>query len=146
MVVVDLAIPRDFEPGVREVPGVSLFNIDDLNGVIQENVAERHKHIPLAESIAREEMLAFLRWMTYVQVDPVLRHMTERFEQIRLGELQTYISQFPPECHELLKELTSSLVKKLLHFPIEKLKSLRDLRGLDDREVAFLKRLFLTDV
>ena len=72
--------------------------------------------------------------------------MVERFEQIRLGELQAYISQFPPEYHPLLKQLTSSLVKKLLHFPIAKLKSLRDLRGLDGKEVAFLKHLFLTDV
>jgi glutamyl-tRNA reductase len=146
LVVVDLAIPRDFEPGVGDVPGVSLFNIDGLNRVIQENVAERHKHIPMAEAIVREEMLAFQRWMTYVQIDPVLRHMIDRFEQIRLGELQSYISRFPPEYHDLLKELSSSLVKKLLHFPIEKLKSLRDLRGLDEKEVAFLKRLFLADL
>ena len=146
MVIVDLAIPRDFDPSVREIPQVSLFNIDDLNGVIQENVDGRHSHIPLAEKIIGEEVETFQRQMTFLQVDPVLRHMAERFEQIRLGELQAYISQFPPEYHPLLKQVTSSLVKKLLHFPIEKLKSLRDLKGLDSKEVAFLKHLFLTDV
>lgn len=146
MVIVDLAIPRDFEPEVGQLGGVSLFNIDDLNQVIQQNVAERCRHVPLAERIVREEILVFQRWATYLQVDPVLRHMIERFEQIRLGELQSYISQFPPEYHELLKEMTSSLMKKLLHFPIEKLKSLRDLRGLDEKEVSFLKRLFLADI
>jgi len=146
LVVVDLAIPRDFDPSVREIPQVHLFNIDDLNRVIQDNVAGRHTHIPFAEDIIREEMETFQRRMTFLQVDPVLRHMVERFEQIRLGELQAYISQFPPEYHPVLKQLTSSLVKKLLHFPIEKLKSLRDLRGLDSKEVTFLKHLFLTDV
>ncbi len=146
LVIVDLAIPRDFEPGCGDVEGVSLFNIDDLNRIIQENVAERLQHLPLAERIVREEMSVFQQAQMYLQIDPVLRHMMERFEQIRLGELQSCISQFPVEYHDLLKQMTSSLVKKLLHFPIEKLKSLRDFRGLDEREVSFLKRLFLTDV
>jgi glutamyl-tRNA reductase len=99
----------------------------------------------MAEEIIREEMLAFERWMTYLQVDPVLRHMAERFEQIRLGELQAFVSQFPPELHDAVDQLTMSLVKKLLHFPIQKLKSLRDLHGLNETEVGFLKRLFLAD-
>lgn len=146
LVAVDLAIPRDFAPECSQIPGVSLFNIDDLNRVIRDNVAERNRHVPLAEEIVREELSAFQRWQTYLQVDPVLRHMVERFEQIRLGELQAQISRFPPECHELLEEFSSSLCKKLLHFPIEKLKGLRDLRGLDETEVAFLKHLFLKDV
>ena len=143
LVVVDLAIPRDFDPAVREVRGVSLLNIDDLNTVIRKNVAERHTHVPLAEEVIREELRAFQSWMTYAQIDPVLRHLVERFEQIRLGELQAYISQFPPEYHPLVQELTGSLVNKLLHFPIEKLKSLRDMKGLNETEIAFLQRLFL---
>lgn len=143
MVVVDLAIPRDFDPSVREIPGINLFNIDDLNQVIQENVDQRHAHIPHVEEIVREEIRVFQGWMIYSKVDPVLRHLVERFEQIRLGELQAYISQFPAEYHPLLDQMTNSLIKKLLHFPIEKLKSLRDLSGLNDTEVAFLNRLFL---
>jgi len=143
LVIVDLAIPRDFDPAVREVRGVSLLNIDDLNTVIRKNVAERHTHVPLAEEVIREELRAFQSWMTYTQIDPVLRHLVERFEQIRLGELQAYISQFPPEYHPLVQELTGSLVSKLLHFPIEKLKSLRDMKGLNETEIAFLQRLFL---
>jgi len=143
LVIVDLAIPRDFDPAVRDVPGVSLLNIDDLNTVIRKNVAERHTHVPLAEEVIREELRAFQSWMTYSQIDPVLRHLVERFEQIRLGELQAYISQFPPEYHPLVQELTGSLVNKLLHFPIEKLKSLRDMKGLNETEIAFLQRLFL---
>lgn len=143
LLIVDLAVPRDFDPNVRELRGVSLLNIDDLNTVIRRNVAERHTHVPVAEEVIREELRAFQSWMTYAQIDPVLRHLVERFDQIRLGEVQAYISQFPPEYHPLVQELTTSLMAKLLHFPIEKLKSLRDLRGLNDTEIAFLKRLFL---
>ena len=145
MIIVDLAIPRDFAPDVREIEGVQLFNIDDLNGVIQANVAERMAHVPHAEEIVRDEMRTFQRWMTYLQIDPVLRHMVERFEQIRLGELQAHLSDVPPEYHPVIEHLTTSLVKKLLYFPIEKLKSLRDLSGLNDTEIAFLRRLFLPE-
>ena len=145
LVVIDLSIPRDFEPAVEKVPGVRLFNIDDLNQVIQENITRRHSHIARAEDIVRQQLRVFYGRMIYSQVDPVIRHLIERFEEIRLGELQATVDCFPPECYGALDQLTRSLVKKLLHFPIERLKSLRDMDSLNDTEVAFLKRLFLTE-
>jgi glutamyl-tRNA reductase len=144
LAIVDLAVPRDFEPEIGKISAVNLFNFDDLNTVIEQNISERHRLVPMAEEIIQRELRAFHGRVFYLEVDPVLKHVIERFEQIRLGELQKHISQFPPEYHPLVMELTSSLVKKLLHFPIEKLKSLRDLKGLSEQEVAFLKRLFLT--
>lgn len=146
LVLVDLAIPRDVEPELGELPGVSVFNIDDLNRVIRDNVAERHRHIPLAEEIVERQLRVFVGHMSYhLQIEPVIRHMFERFEEIRLGELQKSIDGFPEELHEALDHMTKSLVKKLLNFPITRLKSLRDLAGLSDAEVRFLKRLFPTD-
>ena len=145
LVIIDLAIPRDFQPTVSTIPGVHLFNIDDLNQVIQQNFARRHSQVPIAEEIIREEVLTFQRQMVYRQVDPVLKHINQRFEQIRLGVLQKYMGQFPEHQHELVHQVTSALLKKLLYFPIAKLKSLRDLQDLSEDEVHFLRRLFLTD-
>jgi glutamyl-tRNA reductase len=145
LVIVDLAIPRDFRPEAGEVQGVQLFNIDHLNEVIRDNIAERHAHLPMAEEIVRRHLDAFYGHMTYLQIDPVIRHMVQRFEEIRMGELQAAIDKLPPEHHPLVEEVTRSLVKKLLNFPIERLKAIRDLGGLSDAEVAFLKRLFPTD-
>ena len=143
---VDLAIPRDFAPEAGSVRGVSLFNIDDLNGVIHENIAERHRHVPVAEEIVRDQIGAFVgRMAYYLQVDPVIRHMFERFEEIRLGEMQRAVDQLPSEYHEHLDAITRSLVAKLIHFPISRLKSLRDLGGLSDAEVMFFKKMFPTD-
>ncbi len=145
LVVVDLAIPRDFEPEAATVPGVTLFNLDDLNEVIQENVERRHQEIPHAERIIRDELSSFQGSMIYMQVDPVLKHLVHRFEQIRLGVLQSHLDHFPSDLHGKVDQLTNALMKKLLHFPIEKLKSLRNIRDLDEAEVRFLQRLFLTD-
>jgi glutamyl-tRNA reductase len=145
LVVIDLAVPRDFEASCAGVEGVRLFNIDHLNGVIQENIAHRHMHLAAAEDLVHRETRAFLGRMAFLQIDPVIRHLIERFEEIRLGHLQAAMDRFPPECHADLDDVTRSLVAKLLHFPIERLKSLRDLERLGDQELAFLRRLFLTE-
>ncbi|MEM7234589.1 MAG: glutamyl-tRNA reductase, partial [Planctomycetota bacterium] len=145
-IIVDLAIPRDVAPESGDVEGIELFNIDDLNGVIQENIRQRHSHIPVAESIVREQIHTFVGRMSYfLQVEPVIRHMYERFEEIRLGALQSTVDGFPPELHEQVDQLTRNLVRKLIHFPISRLKALRDLGGLRDEEVLFLKKMFPTD-
>ncbi len=144
-VVVDLAIPRDFEPEVAEIEGVSVFNIDDLNGVIQENVDHRIQQVPEVERLINDELASFRSNVVYRKVDPVLKHLVQRFEQIRLGVVQQFVGLFPAEQHESVDQLTSALTKKLLHFPIEKLKALRSLHNLTDREAQFLNRLFLAE-
>ena len=145
LAIVDLAVPRDFPAEASGIDGVHVFNIDALNSVIQNNVDRRVRLIPKVEEMIAAELRNFHSHMIYLKVDPVLRHLIQRFEQIRLGVLQQEIEKFPRELHEDLDELTSSLVRKLLHFPIEKLKSLRSMRDLDESEVRFLQRLFLTD-
>ena len=73
----------------------------------------------------------------------MIRHLIERFEIIRTGELQNSMGDFPVELHETVDKLTRRLVNKLIHFPIERLKSIRDMQGLSEDEIAFLKKLFL---
>ena len=115
LVIVDLAVPRDFEPEAAQIPGVHLFNIDDLNRVIAENVRCRHGEMPKAEEIVESAVRAFESQMAYLEVEPVIRHLRDRFEQIRLGELQRFLGQFRSGSYPELNALTQSLVKKLLH-------------------------------
>jgi glutamyl-tRNA reductase len=145
LVLIDLAIPRDVEASAPEVAGVRLFNIDDLNRVIQDNIAKRHEHVAKAEGIVRAQLQAFFGRLNYLKVDPVIKHLVERFEDIRLGELQAALDRFPPEYHPAVDDVTRRLVGKLIHFPIERLKSVRDMEGLGEAEIKFLKRLFLPE-
>ncbi len=144
-VAIDLAVPRDFDAACAQVPGVSLHNIDDLNTVIQENIEGRRSEITRAEGIVREEVKTFLGQLNWLHLDPVIRHLIERFEAIRVAELAKFIGGIPDEHRSTVEALTSSLLKKILHFPIEKLKSLRDDVGLNPAEIAFLRRLFLAE-
>ena len=143
LVIIDLAVPRDIEPRSGELENVHLFNIDDLNGVIQGNLSSRHEQFSKAEEIVNKQIDVFYSQLNYLEVDPVIRHLIERFEIIRRGELQNTLESFPPEQHEAVDKLTRSLVNKLIYFPIERLKSIRDMQGLSEDETAFLKKLFL---
>ncbi len=145
LVVIDLAVPRDFEPACGEVPGVSLHNIDHLNAVVQSNIQERLTEVPRAEGIVQEELKSFFGQMNWIHLDPVIRHLVERFEAIRVAEVERHIDRIPPEHRGAVESLTAALVKKILYFPIEKLKSLRDDTGLTPVEVTFLRRLFLSE-
>jgi glutamyl-tRNA reductase len=143
LVIIDLAVPRDIDPESNKIDGVHLFNIDDLNEVIQGNLAKRHDQFTRAEEIVRKQFDVFYGQLNYLNIDPVIRHLIERFEIIRTGELQNSMGDFPVELHETVDKLTRRLVNKLIHFPIERLKSIRDMQGLSEDEIAFLKKLFL---
>jgi len=143
--IIDLAIPRDIDPSCAELDGVHLFNIDALNQVVQTNVQRRHAEIEDAETIVRKQLTVFFGRMKFLQLDPVIKHLTERFEDIRFGELQNSLDRFPAEHHEAVDEVTRRLVNKLLNFPIERLKAIRNMEGIGKAEVQFLKRLFLSD-
>ena len=143
LVVIDLAVPRDIDPKSNEIDGVHLFNIDDLNKVIQGNLAKRHDQFTRAEEIVRKQLDVFYGQLNYLNIDPVIRHLIERFEIIRTGELQNSMGEFPVELHDAVDKMTRRLVNKLIHFPIERLKSIRDMQGLNEDEIAFLKKLFL---
>mgnify|MGYP001262633109 FL=1 len=143
LVIIDLAVPRDIDPESNKIDGIHLFNIDDLNKVIQGNLAKRHDQFSRAEEIVRKQLDVFYGQLNYLNIDPVIRHLIERFEIIRTGELQNSMGDFPVELHETVDKLTRRLVNKLIHFPIERLKSIRDMQGLSEDEIAFLKKLFL---
>ncbi len=145
LVIIDLAVPRDFDPACGELPGVTLHNIDHLNDVVQANIRERLDEVPRAEAIVQEEMKTFFGQMNWIHLDPVIRNLVERFEAIRVAEVERHIDKVPPEHRATVETLTSALVKKILHFPIEKLKTLRDDVGLTPEEVTFLRRIFLSE-
>ena len=111
--------------------------------MIQGNLSSRHEQFSKAEAIVNKQLDVFYSQLNYLEVDPVIRHLIERFEIIRKGELQNTLESFPPEQHEAVAKLTRSLVNKLIYFPIERLKSIRDMQGLSEYETAFLKKLFL---
>jgi glutamyl-tRNA reductase len=142
--IVDLAVPRDVEPSVGDIEQVFLYNVDDLQGMVQENLERRHSEIERAEVIVAEEAVRFTAWQRSRAAVPTIRALRERFDAIRRSELQRLkgkLGTLPPESIDKVDEVTRLIVEKLLLEPTEQLKALPD----EETQVAYteaLNRLF----
>ena len=146
--VIDIAMPRDVEPAAAEIEQVFLYNIDDLQATIQENLARRASEVEHAETIVGEEVARFGAWFRSRGAIPTLVALRQRFEAIRRAELERLdfkLSALPPEARARVDEVTRLLVEKLLLTPTEQLKALGDPDTVGAYSDA-LNRLFgLTD-
>ena len=127
--IIDIAVPRDVEPSVGDLDQVFLYNIDDLQGIVKENLARRSGELERAESIVEEEVHKFMAWIQSREIIPTVVALRERFETIRqseLARLDAKLSNLPPEARDRVDEITQLIVQKLLLTPTEQLKSLRD--------------------
>ena len=122
---IDIAVPRDVDPKVNEIDNVYVYDIDDLQGVIEFNREERLSQARTAEHIIDEETIKFRNWMESLNAVPTIVSVREKAERIRRNEIRKTFSQLP-DLNEREKEaveiLTSSIIKKLLHDPIMFLK------------------------
>ncbi len=122
---IDIAVPRDIDPKVNEIDNVYVYDIDDLQGVIEFNKEERLSQACTAEHIIDEETIKFRHWMDSLNAVPTIVSVRDKAEKIRQNELRKTFSQLPDlddRQREAIEVLTSSIVKKLLHDPIMFLK------------------------
>ncbi|HMB81028.1 MAG TPA: glutamyl-tRNA reductase [Vicinamibacterales bacterium] len=146
--IIDIAMPRDVEAAAGEIEQVFLYNIDDLQATVRENLARRASEVARAETIVNEEVEKFGGWFRSRGAIPTVVALRERFEAIRRAELERLdfkLSSLPPEARARVDEITHLIVEKLLLTPTEQLKAL----GGSDTVGAYteaLTRLFaLTD-
>ncbi|HEV3484600.1 MAG TPA: hypothetical protein VG106_04275, partial [Vicinamibacterales bacterium] len=142
--IIDIALPRDVEASVGDLDQVFLYNIDDLQSIVQENLARRAAELAQAEAIVEEEVGKFSAWMHSREIIPTVIALRQRFEAIRqaeLARLEPKLSGLPPEARARLDEITHLIVEKLLLTPTEQLKSVNDERTVVAYSDA-LNRLF----
>lgn len=141
MLILDIAVPRDVDPRADDIPGVRLFNVDDLYSLRDVGLAHRQQAVTKVESIIAEEMNRFHAWWQNIQVAPTIRSLHGQAEQIRDQEVTKALRKLPgltPDERDVVEALTKSLVAKLLHNPTASLKD-----GLGDPEhVEATRRLF----
>ncbi len=127
--IIDVAVPRDVEASVSEIEQVFLYNVDDLQTIVQENISKRSTEIERAEAIVREELSRFLAWQKSRGAIQTVVALRDRFESIRRAELQRLdpkLAGLPPDTRALFDHLTRLIVEKLLLDPTEQLKALPD--------------------
>jgi len=142
--IIDIAVPRDVEPAAGEIEQVFLYNIDDLQAAVRENLARRSGEVARAETIVAEEVDRFGAWMKSRGAIPTVVALRQRFERIRRAELERLefkLSALSPDARARVDEITHLIVEKLLLTPTEQLKSLGDAETAAAYTEA-LRRLF----
>ena len=123
--IIDIAVPRDVDPAVGQLPAVHLHDIDDLEAVSGTNRREREHEAAKVEDIVADEAPRFMQWLASRQSVPTVAALRERAETIRAKELARLVRRLPnlsDEERAPLEAFSRALVNKLLHAPITTLK------------------------
>jgi glutamyl-tRNA reductase len=142
--IIDIAMPRDVEPAAGEIEQVFLYNIDDLQATVRENLARRASEVSRAESIVADEVEKFGQWLRARGAIPTVVALRQRFETIRRAELERLAAALPPETRGRIDDITRLIVEKLLLTPTEQLKAVNDPEMIGTYAEA-LTRLFALD-
>ncbi len=146
--LIDIAVPRDVDPEVKQVENVFLHDIDDLESLREANLEERRKEVAAAEEIISAELEAFDHWWSSLQVVPTIKALRDRAEEIRQAELQKALGRLgglSERQRSTVEALATGIVNKILHQPTVRLKdcsaeytgatyalTLRELFGLEE--------------
>jgi glutamyl-tRNA reductase len=125
LLIIDIAVPRDVDPAVAQLEGVHLFDIDDLQNVVDANFQERRLEAVKAERIVKEELAEFNNWLNTLFVVPTIIALKEKAEQIKRTELNRAFNRLGSVTareEKVITSLANSLVNQLLHDPIIQLK------------------------
>lgn len=126
LLLIDIALPRDVEPAVAELPGVHLYNLDDLQSAVDEGIRLRLQEAEQVEAIVAAEAEAFERWLSSLSVVGTISDLRGQVNALREQELTRTLNQLAPSLSEreaaAVRELTTRLVNKILHMPTRRLK------------------------
>lgn len=118
---IDIAVPRDIDPKVNNIYNAFLYNIDDLQSVVDANLADRSKEAKKAEVIIEQEIEEFVSWLSSLEVVPTISALKKQAETIRQTELKKALLKLngiSDKEKEVLEVLTNGIINKLFHRPI----------------------------
>jgi glutamyl-tRNA reductase len=125
---VDIAVPRDVDPVVQTLERVFLYDIDDLQAVVERNAGDRGEAAEKGEAMISPSVLEFMSWLSSLHVVPLIKELRDGAEQIRRHELSRALKKMDlaPEEEAAVERMSHSLMNKLLHGPISELKALAE--------------------
>jgi len=123
---VDISVPRDVDPSVNDLDAAFVYDIDDLQGVVEANIKQRQREAAWAEEIVEQEVQRMMRHFASREVVPTIMALEEKLKRIRQGEMERFqgrLTSLTPEQRETVEALTQGILNKILHGPITELKS-----------------------
>ncbi|MBQ2048171.1 MAG: glutamyl-tRNA reductase [Schwartzia sp.] len=148
LVFIDIAVPRDVDPEVDTIPGVTVYNIDDLEEVVDEHRQEREKEAHEARGIVDEEVKSILDKFQYLSFQPLMARLSKRADMVRSRELRRALGKLPDlseSDRRIVEQMSRMIVRKLLRFPMMEINA----SAGTDREqfyIEAMRSLFKLDV
>jgi glutamyl-tRNA reductase len=143
--IVDIAVPRDCDPDVVQIDGVSVVDVDGLRGVVDVTLERRREAIPMVEEIIAEHTERFHHWYQSRVAVPVISSLVQRAEQLRERELQRLFARCPELTERermLITGMSLTIISKLLHTAITKIRD----KAIVNRAEALTDAHILSDL
>ncbi|AMQ56144.1 glutamyl-tRNA reductase [Algoriphagus sanaruensis] len=121
--LIDLSVPRSIETSVEDVPGVILYNVDNIRSKTSEALQKRLDAIPVVEKIIEESISEFYDWRKEMMVSPTINKLKQSLEQIRQEELSRYLKNVEEKDYVLIDKITKSMLQKILKVPVVQLRA-----------------------
>lgn len=145
LVFIDIAVPRDVDPEVDEIPNVFRFDLDALDSMVDLTLTRRREEVPAVEKMIDAEVAGFMQWWESLASGPVIRDLHEAFEKVRQHEVGRNAKRFQEEDHEQLEVFTRNLVRKILSGPAQELKRYRADDPVEMERLAAIRKVFHLD-
>ncbi|GGF19926.1 glutamyl-tRNA reductase [Echinicola rosea] len=120
---VDMSVPRSIETTVEDVPGVLLYNVDNIQSKTTEALEKRLAAVPKVENIISESIEEFFSWKKEMMVSPTINKLKNALEQIRMEELERYMKNASKEEYAVIDKITKSMMQKIIKVPVVQLKA-----------------------
>ncbi len=132
LLMVDVSVPRNIDPAVGAMPGITLFDVDDLQWVANKNRTERQAVAQEVEAILDSEFKGYKTWLKNFRMTPTISSFRNKAQDLREQELNRFWDRnapaFTPEQRQLIDSMTQALVNKFLHQPLTSLKGMNTLQ------------------
>ncbi len=140
--IIDISVPRNIDPEINDIDNVFLYDVDDLQGVVDANILERRKEAERAEAIVNEEVEKFLKWQSSLDAVPTIVALRNKAEEIKQTELERLFNRLPEldeRQRNIIMTSVNAIVNRLIHPPTAALKE-----DHEDREslIAMIKTLY----
>ncbi|MCH7411568.1 glutamyl-tRNA reductase [Belliella sp. DSM 111904] len=138
---IDLSVPRSIETSVEEIPGVLLYNVDNIQSKASETLEKRIASIPMVEQIIEESIDEFYNWKKEMMVSPTINKFKNALEQIRTEEMERFLKNANDAEKAMVEKITKSMMQKILKVPVVQLKAACQ-RDQADQMIDVLSDLF----
>jgi glutamyl-tRNA reductase len=144
--LIDLAIPRDIDPGINDINSVFLYNLDDLQEIVKLNLEKRKKEIPKSIKIVQEFVDEFQEWIRTNSMTTVVGRLKKKLDILRLNEMERLKAKLPQNGYKAeIENLTESIINKVVRQHVKSLKKVAHDPDEYNRQVEMIRHIYDLD-